>query len=519
MADEADSKSVVGNHVRVQVPLPAVNRKTHCTMCDEFFIVRLMVHNEEWERHRQSLPFLILYIFAEYLTLRKYFITNIYQYIQNNFTECCGRCQYVLLFSRKKMGNKSKLAPFESHKGSSQGSKEDNYMAKRGENIRKRKDGRWEGRYPKGKKDGKTVIGSVFGKTYQETKEKLVVAKNAQSEKMKTAVNRQSDALESDFARVAEEWMEFIKPTLKKSSISKYRSVMDKHLLPEFGERKVVEITRADVMAFSTRLLASGGRNGKGLAPKTVSSIISVLKNVMDYVRRVKCEDVIVFDGLIVRQTQKQFRVFSTFEQDILSGFLLEEITPIKLGILLCLYTGLRIGEICALKWRDISFDEKKLHVARTLQRIQEPDGKGHKTQILIEVPKSDCSIRDIPIPDEIFDILVAMRQPDCCFFLTGLEETFVEPRTLENHFSRFMEACGIRNATVHTCRHSFATRCMELGFDIKTLSEILGHASVAITMNRYVHPSMALKRQNMNKLSGVLSGVRKKECEEKKSL
>lgn len=378
-------------------------------------------------------------------------------------------------------------------------------MAKRGESIRKRK-------------DGKPIIGSVFGKTYQETKNKLLIAKIAQSEKMKTAANRQSDALESNFAELAEEWMEFIKPTLKKSSISKYRSVMDKHLLPEFGERKVVEITRVDVMVFSTRLLASGGRNGKGLTPKTVSSIISVLKNVMDYVRRVKCVNVIDFDGLIVKQTQKQFRVFSTFEQDILSGFLLEGITPIKLGILLCLYMGLRIGEICALKWKDISFDEKKIHVARTLQRIHEPDGKGHKTQILIEVPKSDSSIRDIPVPDEIFGILVEMRQPDDCFFLTGQEEVFIEPRTLENHFSRIMKACGISNATVHTCRHSFATRCVELGFDIKTLSEILGHASVAITMNRYVHPSMELKKQNMNKLSGIISGIRNKDIGEKTS-
>jgi len=379
-------------------------------------------------------------------------------------------------------------------------------MAKRGENIRKRKDGRWEGRYPKGKKDGKTVQGSVFGKTYQEAKEKLVRARAAQSERLKTSGERKEEPLTDDFAKAAEEWLDSVKPTLKKSSFSKYRNVLDKHLLPEFGERKVVDITRDDVTVFSSRLLASGGRNGKGLAPKTVAGVISVLKNVMDYIRHVKCVCVIDFDGLGVKQPVKQLRVFSTFEQDRLSAFLLESRNFIGLGILLCLYTGLRVGELCALTWGDISFQEKKLSVTKTMQRIQEPDGNGHKTSVIIERPKSDCSIRDIPLPDEILSILVDMRQPDGCFFLTGQENAFIEPRTMENHFDRIMKSCEIKNATMHTCRHSFATRCVELGFDIKTLSEILGHASVAITMNRYVHPSMELKQASMNKLSGLLN-------------
>ncbi len=389
-------------------------------------------------------------------------------------------------------------------------------MAKRGENIRKRKDGRWEGRYPKGKKNGKPVIGSVFGKTYQETKEKLIQAKATQSRQGKNTELRNKEALSDDFAKAAEEWFESSRPTLKKSSISKYRNVLDKHLLPEFGSRKIVDITRDDVSSFSSRLLSSGGRNGDGLAPKTVSSILSVMKSVMDYVRYVKCVSVIDFKGLGVKQPTKPLRVFSIHEQDTLSEFLLDGITFIKLAVLLCLYTGLRIGELCALKWGDISFAERKLRVTRTMQRIQEPDENGHKTQVIIEPPKSDYSIRDIPIPDEVFTILAEMRQPDVCFFLTGQEKVFMEPRTMENHFDAIMEACGISDATMHTCRHSFATRCVELGFDIKTLSEILGHASVAITMNRYVHPSMELKKQNMNKLSPMLSGVKNRVNEKK---
>lgn len=378
-------------------------------------------------------------------------------------------------------------------------------MAKRGENIRKRKDGRWEGRYPKGKKDGKPVTGSVFGKTYQEAKEKLIAAKATLAEQNKAPLVKQQEAMAEEFRDAAEEWIISVTPTLKESSISRYRTTLDKHLLPEFGDMQVLEIKRDDVAAFTTKLLSTGGRDGNGLAPKTVSSIQSVMKNVMDYVRHVKCVPVIDFDGLSVKQPQRTLRVFSLAEQERLNTYLLDEISFINLGVLLSLYTGLRIGELCALKWGDISFGEHRLRVERTIQRIQKPDENGHRTQVIITTPKSDCSVRDIPLPHEILHILDEMKQPDGCFFLTGLEKAYIEPRTMENHFNRIIEACGITNATMHTCRHSFATRAVELGFDIKTLSEILGHASVAITMNRYVHPSMALKQENMNKFSALL--------------
>lgn len=378
-------------------------------------------------------------------------------------------------------------------------------MPRHGENIRKRKDGRWEGRYPKGKKDGKQTIGSVFGKTYQEAKEKLITAKAAIADSPKNMVELSTVAEHEIFRLSAEAWLVSIKPNLKDSTIARYRTALDRHLLPEFGDKIVTEITREDISAFSNSLLASKDEGGKGLAPKTVSAILSVMKNVMDYIRLVKGLSVVSFDGLAVKIPQKQLRVFSLHEQEMLNGYLLGDLTPSNMGILLCLYTGLRIGELCALKWEDISFTEQKLHIERTMQRIQKPDEEGHKTQVVITSPKSDCSVRDIPIPDDVFQILTEKRQPDGCFFLTGLERIYIEPRTMENRFNKVADACGISGATVHTCRHSFATRAVELGFDIKTLSEILGHASVAITMNRYVHPSMQHKQENMNKLCAIL--------------
>lgn len=378
-------------------------------------------------------------------------------------------------------------------------------MARRGENIRKRKDGRWEGRYPKKNAYGKTVQGSVFGKSYLEAKEKLIDAKAAQAKKLTARDERHSQAVASLFSVMAEEWFEASKPTLKPSSVARYRNILDNDLLPEFGGKKAVDISRDEVLAFSGKLLISGGKRGNGLSPKTVSGILSVMKNVMCYARNMRCIPVISFEGISIKQPKKQLRVFSKEEQKTLSDYLLNEITLIKLGILLCLYTGLRIGEICALTWGDISFSEKCLHVGKTMQRIQLPKESIHKTKVIIDTPKSDCAVRNIPIPEELLRIIMKMRMPEGCFFLTGLEKVFIEPRTLENHFDSMMKECGIRDATVHTCRHSFATRCVELGFDIKSLSEILGHANVAITMNRYVHPSMDFKQKNMNKLSSLL--------------
>ena len=144
------------------------------------------------------------------------------------------------------------------------------------------------------------------------------------------------------------------------------------------------------------------------------------------------------------------------------------------------------------------------LELSKTMQRIQQPKGSIPRTKVIIDTPKSLCSSREIPITEELLPLLTQFRQPDACFLLTGDADSFMEPRCLENHFNAMIRNCSIEGVTMHTCRHSFATRCVELGFDVKTLSEILGHASVSITMNRYMHPSMDLKRENMSKLSSL---------------
>ena len=377
-------------------------------------------------------------------------------------------------------------------------------MPRKGENIFYRKDGRWEGRYKKGAKDGKTQYGFVFGKTYEEAKATRDAAKAAFESRMVSPPF--ANAPPDSFRLLSDEWLQFLKPQIKTSSLNKYANVLDSFLIPEFGSLSITAINRNLVLSMITRLLHTGRKDGAGLSPKTVSSIYSVLKNVLDYAVREKKIQVSDIRNIPIKQSQKQLRVLSNTEQRVLSLYLLDHLTPCHLGILVCLYTGLRLGEICALKWKDISFCEQELYVSRAMQRIQCLHDREQRTEIQISVPKSSCSVRRIPLPDELFQLLVKERKEDEAYILTGTGDKFIEPRTLQNHFHSVLKECNISNAHFHSLRHTFATRCVELGFDVKSLSEILGHSSVNITMNRYVHPSKELKQRNMNMLSNLLA-------------
>jgi len=172
-----------------------------------------------------------------------------------------------------------------------------------------------------------------------------------------------------------------------------------------------------------------------------------------------------------------------------------------KLGILLCLYTGIRIGEVCALRWKDISPDFDSLSINRTLQRVKNLGEGEQRTKILIDTPKSQRSIREIPIPKFLSAHLKHFARDSGTFVLATGDIDFIEPRTMQNHFARSIKAANVNNANYHSLRHTFATRCIEAGVDVKSLSEMLGHSSVTFTLRCYVHSSFEQKREGMNKL------------------
>lgn len=297
-----------------------------------------------------------------------------------------------------------------------------------------------------------------------------------------------------------------MKSHLKISSIIKYTNILTEYLYPKFNEVSIDSITGRDIINFNAELLESGGADKKGLSPKTVSSILSVLKSIFIYASRNDDINMPDFSGICIKQTFKPMRILSVFEQNKLNQYLCNNKSLRNLGILVCMYTGIRIGEICVLKWKDISFDEHFIIIEKTMQRLQVNNSEDTKTKVIISKPKSGCSVRKIPVPNNLYQILQELRQPENTFLLTGRKDKFLEPRTMQNHFKSVIKSCGIQDANFHSLRHAFATRCIEIGFDVKSLSEILGHASVNITLNRYVHPSMETKQKNMNMLSDFLA-------------
>jgi integrase len=203
---------------------------------------------------------------------------------------------------------------------------------------------------------------------------------------------------------------------------------------------------------------------------------------------------------------KKEMRVLSREEQSAFVKYLLEDMDEYKFGVLLALLTGMRIGEVCALRWENVSLTDKTIKIDSTMQRLKNLENCGlNKTQVYISDPKSDNSARLIPITDYTV-ALCRNFKCDCPknFVLTGEKDRYVEPRMLQYKLKCFTDDCGLVGVHFHTMRHTFATRCVEVDFEIKSLSEILGHSSPRITLERYVHSSMTLKRENMDKLSSI---------------
>ena len=357
-------------------------------------------------------------------------------------------------------------------------------MARRGENIYHRKDGRWEGRYKVGYNDsGMAKYRSVYGKTYQSVKEKLTT--------LKAATVPTSSPGKLTVKELFEEWLSAVRLKVKESTYANYRMKADKHILPEFGGLRYEQLTVQMLHNFIECKLKIG------LSAKYVSDIVIVFKSMAKYISRVHGFRNPLADVILPNVTKTEMKLFSDNQQKQLCQYLLKNPDNTSICILLSLYTGLRIGEICGLKWKDIDFEKSILTVKRTVQRIRTGI---HGTKLIIDTPKSRSSQRSIPIPAFIMDILQNIRKSDSFYILSGNTKV-TEPRTMQRKFKSILKKVELPSVNYHSLRHIFATNCIKIGFDVKTLSEILGHASVETTLNRYVHSSMERKTQCMNLL------------------
>lgn len=189
--------------------------------------------------------------------------------------------------------------------------------------------------------------------------------------------------------------------------------------------------------------------------------------------------------------------VMSVLEQRKLTAFLLNKTDLSKTGILLSLYAGVRLGELCGLKWSDVDLMNGNISIKRTIQRLDD--------DFLIDSPKTFCSERTIPLPSFITELLRNIEPENKEYYVTTGSNAFTQPRTYQNRFKSYLKKCELPKYRFHTLRHTFASRAIELGIDPKSLSEILGHANVKITLDLYVHPSMEAKKEQMEKFSSFL--------------
>lgn len=378
-------------------------------------------------------------------------------------------------------------------------------MARHGENIRKRKDRRWEGRYSTyDEEKGKQIYHSVYGKSYEDVKEKLLqkmIEQQVQKDEGNQAEACQLQRMANQdiiLTQAAEEWLTKIRETKKPSTYNKYRSVYHKYLESILRDKKVLDITQCQL---TENIPAS-------LSESMWRSISCVLHQIFEEASRQLSVAVPSLKIEIQGKQSKPVEAFNRKEQKKLFALLHDRPDRYKMAALLCLHTGLRLGEVCALKWEDIDFENQLLMVRRTVQRLSV---KGYPTKtILMETePKSSYSKREIPLSDSMLKLLTLFFPGD------GREEGYVfgqdkpvEPRTMQNHFKGFLKLIQLPYRNFHILRHTFATNCIEGGVDVRSLSEILGHANVHITLNRYVHPSLETKRKYLDELSAIYGQI-----------
>lgn len=300
------------------------------------------------------------------------------------------------------------------------------------------------------------------------------------------------------------EWLQnYIKPSTKKRTFNQYSKIIKTHILPYLGDLKLEELTPLIIQKFITKLSINGNKcTGKGLSASYIRMIVSIIKNSLKAAHLISYLPNYTLDKVnYPKIIEKKIECFTINEQKKIEFAVKTTKKDKYLGIILCLYTGLRIGELLALTWNDIDFEKSILIISKTCY-----DSSEEGTRIRnINIPKTKNSIREIPLPTKILEMLKEMKKKSKCEFVIAEGEKFVYMRSYQRTFELLLKKLKIPHKGFHSLRHTFATRALECGMDVKTLSEILGHKNPTTTLNRYVHSLWEHKKEMMNKLSMLL--------------
>lgn len=282
---------------------------------------------------------------------------------------------------------------------------------------------------------------------------------------------------------VLNNWLIERKIFLKYSTYTNYYNIIHNHIMPYLGDYNIRSLNNNILQQFILQQLENGrADNQGGISYKYAKDIITVLKLTLDFQIQIH----------LPYHPPKQIQIFDKEHQIKLINYLQSQINHKNFGILLCMHTGIRIGELCALKWGDININTKTLSINKTMIRTYtKEDG----SKLNITPPKTRSSIRNIPLNSWIMQYAILLQGQDDHYILTNKDKP-IEPNKYRLYYNRVLKDLELPHLTFHALRHTFATRCIECGCDYKSLSELLGHSNVSITMNIYVHPQMELKRK-----------------------
>lgn len=290
-------------------------------------------------------------------------------------------------------------------------------------------------------------------------------------------------------------WKADKKQYVKKSSFSAYTLLIENHLIPIFGDKH--EIEEADVQSFVLLKLEAG------LSQKTIKDILIVLKMILKFGAKYKWLTYTPFDIQFPTEREKHnIEVLTRTDQKKIMNYIQEHFTFRNLGVYICLSSGMRIGEVCALTWEDVDTDNGVINVNRTIQRIYVIEDGTRKTELILDTPKTKNSIREIPISKDLLRILKPFKKiVNPAFFVLTNDAKPTEPRTYRSYYKNLMRELKMPELKFHGLRHSFATRCIESNCDYKTVSVLLGHSNISTTLNLYVHPNMEQKKKAIEQM------------------
>lgn len=310
------------------------------------------------------------------------------------------------------------------------------------------------------------------------------------------------------FCKVADEWYLKNQFHWKDSTKLKYENILKIYLFPEFSDLDIREINDVKICNYIYGLMRNDSLNEKKhLSVSTVKTLWTVINSILNFGYEHNYNSKVISKIQFPRNKKKEIAVMSRLNQIKLEKGIIEDMTLTGLGVLIALNTGLRIGEICALKWDDIDFSQRILTVKHTIIRAKNNNygfQSKQKTILKLDTPKTISSQRSIPVSTRLCPVLLSAKKISVSDFVISDKKSFVSPRTFEHRFHQLLKKQGIPDTNFHVLRHTFATRCIEMNVDIKTLSLILGHADINITLNTYVHSSLESMRCQLEKLNDL---------------